>query len=253
MKTTNLNKAIIYDDNCPQCAAYTKAFIKGGFLQKENRISFSEVNMQQFKIDWQRAKHEIPVIDLKTGEVKYGVDALAEILQQKIFFVQPLLNVKIIYWFMKQLYKLISYNRKIIVASTPTASVNFDCTPNYSFFWRSIFIAVCFLLNVFFLTGIFKNFSLHFPLQNILLIGSILFITMLTFYKITRPKIITEVCSHFLISTLITCFLILFLSFCTNYFHLSNTTFFLLCIPISLILLQQFKKRYTFMRTHSIL
>ena len=252
MKTTNLNKAIIYDDNCPLCAAYTKAFIKGGFLQKENRISFSEVNMQQFKIDWQKAKHEIPVIDLKTGEVKYGIDALAEILQQKIFFIQPLLNVKIIYWFMKQLYKLISYNRKIIVASTPTASVNFDCTPNYSFFWRSMFIVVCFLMNLFFINGIFKNLSLLFPLQNVLLIGSILFATILLLYKITQHKLITEVCSHFLITTLIASFFILCLSFCVNYFHLSNSIFFLFCIPVLLIFLQQFKKRYIFIRKYSI-
>ncbi len=78
MKTTENNKALVYDDNCPLCKAYTAAFVKGGLLKAKNRIAFSHVNIQQFHLEWKKARNEIPLIDLKTGEVKYGVDLTTE-------------------------------------------------------------------------------------------------------------------------------------------------------------------------------
>lgn len=247
MKKSTFNKAIIYDDNCPLCKAYTTAFVKGGFLQKQNRISFTEVNMQQFKIDWQKAKHEIPLVDLETGEVKYGVDALAEILQQKIFFIKPILNIQLINWLIKKLYKLISYNRKIIVASTPTASANFDCSPDYNFFWRWMFITVCILLNLFFITTILKNLSIHFSLKFALFLCSILFTVIFLLYKLTHKKIVTEICLHILISTLIASFFMLCLSFFRNYFHLSAGFFYVFYLPVCYVFIQQLIRRYRFL------
>lgn len=252
MQQKTFSKAIIYDDNCPLCKAYTTAFVQGGFLQNENRISFTEVNMQQFKIDWQKAKHEIPLVDLKTGEVKYGVDALAEILQQKIFFIKPILNIQLVNWFVKKLYKLISYNRKIIVASTPTASVNFDCTPDFNFFWRWMFITVCFLLNTFFIGVIFKNLGIHFSLQNWLLLCLLLCVAIVFFYKRTHKKLVTEICSHILISTLIASFLMFCLSFFRNYFHLSAGFFYAVCLVVGYVFIQQLIKRYRFIITSSV-
>jgi len=56
MKTTENNKALFYDDNCPLCKAYTAAFVKGGLLKAKNRIAFSHVNIQQFHLDWNKAE-----------------------------------------------------------------------------------------------------------------------------------------------------------------------------------------------------
>ena len=132
MKTNN-HQALLYDDNCPLCAAYTKAFVKTGMLSNENRIAFSAINIQDFTIDANRARHEIPLVNTKTGEIKYGVDALAEILNQKFPFVKAALSVSPVRYFFKKLYSFISYNRKIIVASKPAAGYCFDCSPDYSF------------------------------------------------------------------------------------------------------------------------
>ncbi len=132
MKTNN-HQALLYDDNCPLCAAYTKAFVKTGMLSKENRIAFSTINIQDFAIDANRARHEIPLVNTNTGDVKYGVDALAEILNQKFPFVKTVLSISPVRYFFKKLYSFISYNRKIIVASQPAAGFCFDCSPDYSF------------------------------------------------------------------------------------------------------------------------
>ncbi len=251
MQKSTFNKVIIYDDNCPICKAYTTAFVKGGFLQQENRISFTEVNMQQFKIDWQKAKHEIPLIDLKTGEVKYGVDALAEILQQKVFFIKPILNIQLVNWLVKKLYKLISYNRKIIVASTPTASANFDCTPDYNFFWRWMFITICFLMNAFFISATFENLGIQLSLQNALLIYLLLCTAVIILYKFMHKKLLTEISVHILISTLITSFFMLCLSFFKNYFYLSAGIFYAFCVPVVYVFIQQLIKRYKFIVANS--
>ncbi|MES2774331.1 MAG: DCC1-like thiol-disulfide oxidoreductase family protein [Bacteroidota bacterium] len=144
MKTKN-RQALLYDDNCPLCAAYTTAFVKAGLLQKENRIAFSSINIRQFPLDTNRARHEIPLVDLETGEVKYGVDALAEILNQKLPFIKPVLSIRWVHWLFKKLYSFISYNRKIIVAKPSFAKGCFDCSPDYSFKHR---VALAFFTSV---------------------------------------------------------------------------------------------------------
>jgi len=124
---------LLYDDNCPLCAAYTQAFVKTGMLGSENRVAFSNINPSAFNIDINRARHEIPLIDTITGEVKYGIDALAEILNQKFCFVKPVLNVPPVNWFFRKLYRVISYNRTIIISDPSVKKSCFDCSPDYSF------------------------------------------------------------------------------------------------------------------------
>ena len=145
MKTNN-HQALLYDDNCPLCAAYTKAFVKTGLLHTENRIAFSTINIRHFPLDLNRARHEIPLVNLQTGEVKYGIDALAEILNQKLPFVKPVLSISWVHWIFRKLYSFISYNRKVIVAKPSFSKSCFDCSPDYSFRHRialALFTLVC--------------------------------------------------------------------------------------------------------------
>ena len=218
MKNNDQNSALIYDDNCPLCKAYTKAFVATGFLKKEHRISFGEVNISAHKIDWEKAKHEIPFINLTTGEVKYGVDALAEILQQKIFFIQPLLKIKFVNWFFKKLYALISYNRKIIVANSKSINQNFDCSPNYNFFWRGLFAIVCLVLNFFLLHKIVNALHMNFLVQPIIFST----LAILFFYSVAmcwfNKKVVTDAAVHILLSLLISNISALLFIFLIKYF-----------------------------------
>jgi predicted DCC family thiol-disulfide oxidoreductase YuxK len=248
MKKNNNTKAIIYDDNCPMCKAYTSAFVKGGFLTAENRISFTEVNMQQFKIDWQKAKHEIPLVDLKTGEIKYGVDALAEILQQKIFFIKPILKIKAIEWFFKKLYKLISYNRKIIVANTKLFAGNFDCTPDYSFLYRWILITVCFLLiNIFTLTSI-TNLAIHFTFTQLLTVNTIIVCTSVCSLLFFNKKRSTEIIAHSFLSMLIFSFLLFIASFIKIVVQINTLTFYVLFAAIASLFIKQMIQRCKYIK-----
>jgi predicted DCC family thiol-disulfide oxidoreductase YuxK len=140
------NKIIIYDDACPLCQTYTDAFIKYGLLAKDGRKPFSEIDASIIaKLDLERACNEIPLIDTETHEVLYGIDAMVEVLNHTFPFVKPIPSLPPINWFLRKLYKLISYNRKGIVAKIPSIG-KFNCAPSYSFNYKKFFIALCFTI-----------------------------------------------------------------------------------------------------------
>ncbi|MBP6431923.1 MAG: hypothetical protein KA319_09160 [Ferruginibacter sp.] len=155
------NKIIIYDDACPMCAAYTNAFVKCGFIKKENRKNFTTITPQLLAIiDTEKSKNEIPVIDTITNEVYYGIDGLLEILNTKIPFIKSIGNIKLIKWFLLKLYKFISFNRRVIVATEP-ATCNFNCGPPINIKYRLFFAFVFLLFNTIMLfplhTWVIKN------------------------------------------------------------------------------------------------
>lgn len=243
---TDYNKALIYDGNCPLCKAYTSAFVKGGFLRKENRISFSEVNIHQFNIDWHKAKHEIPLINLATGEVKYGVDALADILRQKFSLIDTLLKVRVLNCFARNLYKLISYNRKVIVAAQEQQSGQVDCTPDYSFFWRWLLIITCYSLANF---SIITSTAFLFQINKISLtpfVSACWMLLPLLTSMFCSKKMATEIHAHASVTATITGFLLIITSCFAKYFYTTPWIFYLILSIISVITLLQCKRRYSY-------
>jgi predicted DCC family thiol-disulfide oxidoreductase YuxK len=156
-------KIIIYDDSCPLCSAYTSTFVKTGLIDKDSRKNFSTITPELLQqIDIKRAVNEIPVIDTATKQVWYGIDALLEILQQKIPFAKPIGNIRAIKWLLQKLYKFISYNRRVIVAAKTTPGY-FDCPPDFNIRYRFTFMAIFLAVNT----------SLLFLLQQYVLAASI--------------------------------------------------------------------------------
>jgi predicted DCC family thiol-disulfide oxidoreductase YuxK len=141
------NKTLVYDDACPMCVWYTGAFVQTGLLDAAERKPFSAASPELLHaIDWKRSKNEIPLLDLETNKVLYGIDALLEILGQRWRCIKTMGNQRIINWLLKKLYNFISYNRKVIVArKTPPHRI--DCTPDHNPFYRVLFMTVFLLFN----------------------------------------------------------------------------------------------------------
>ena len=140
------NKIIIYDDNCPLCSAYTNAFVKTGFIDKEGRRDFSTISPELLKkIDLHKSVNEIPLVDTKSNQVWYGIDALLEVLGQKFPFIKTIGNIQPIKYLLQKLYKFISYNRRVIVAASKKDG--FDCTPDFNVRYRLLFLFVFLLFN----------------------------------------------------------------------------------------------------------
>jgi predicted DCC family thiol-disulfide oxidoreductase YuxK len=141
------NKILVYDDNCPLCTWYSGLFVKYGFLKPDGRRAFSKIDDTLLsKIDFDRGRNEIPLLDTSTNKVLYGIDALLEILDQKIPFIKAAGNFAPLKWILKKIYKLISYNRKVIVAKKCGAG-SIDCSPDTNYVYRFIFMTVCLVFN----------------------------------------------------------------------------------------------------------
>jgi hypothetical protein len=143
------------------CSAYTNTFVKTGLIKKENRKNFSTItpNLLQL-IDVERSKNEIPVIEVPTNKVYYGIDGLVEILSAKVPFVKPIADAKPINWGLKKIYKLISFNRRVIVA-TKTKVCNFNCTPQFNAKYRLFFAFLFLIFNTVMLFPLYKNVIVH--------------------------------------------------------------------------------------------
>ena len=124
------NKVLIYDDNCPLCTWYSSLFVSCGLLPTEGRKPFSALDSSLLKaIDLDKSRNEIPLLDTKSGNVLYGIDALLEILGQRSGFIKTTGKIKPINWLLKKIYKFISYNRKVIVAKKCSTGA-IDCSPD---------------------------------------------------------------------------------------------------------------------------
>ena len=145
------NKILVYDDNCPLCTWYSGLFVKYGFLNNDGRKAFSTLDDNLLsKIDFDKSRNEIPLLDTSTNKVLYGIDALLEILDQKIPFIKATGNLVPLKWILKKVYKLISYNRKVIVAKK-CGQGSIDCSPDNNYLYRFIFMAICLVFNTFML------------------------------------------------------------------------------------------------------
>lgn len=150
------NKILIYDDNCPLCTWYSGLFVKYGFLNPDGRKPFSTLDDKLLsKIDFDKSRNEIPLLDTSTYKVLYGIDALLELLDQKIPFIKATGNVAPLKWVLKKIYKCISFNRKVIVAKK-CGPGSIDCSPDANYVYRFLFMALCLAFNTLML----------FPFQN---------------------------------------------------------------------------------------
>ncbi|MBL7803432.1 MAG: hypothetical protein JNL02_06835 [Saprospiraceae bacterium] len=136
------DQVMVYDDVCPLCKAYTAGFVRFGWLQ--HRGGFSEVSPEILsRIDLDRARHEIPLHDTRTGTTLYGLDALFLILGNRFPVFRPLFRFGPFRAVVRQLYQIITYNRRIIAGSRPPAQ-GFDCAPDFNLFYRWLYIGLAF-------------------------------------------------------------------------------------------------------------
>ena len=141
------SRLLIYDDHCPLCAWYSNLFVKYGLLKPGERKPFSKLDDETFaKIDFEKAKDEIPFIDKNNGRVLYGIDALVAILSVKMPFIRKVAAFQPVNWLLRRLYKLISYNRKVIVAKK-CGKGDIDCTPSFNYLYRILFMILFLLFN----------------------------------------------------------------------------------------------------------
>ncbi len=117
MKTLE-NHMILFDEECPMCKVYTKAFVNSGMLSDDPGavvISKHTSNNVCPVIDKQRAANEIALVNLENGEVTYGIESLFKIIGNAFPLFNPLFTFKPFIWLMSKCYAFIAYNRRVII------------------------------------------------------------------------------------------------------------------------------------------
>jgi len=141
------NHVLIYDTECPMCALYTGVFTQYGWLEKNGRWNYSEVD--KFEgcelIDSNRSRHEIALVDIDHKKVYYGLDSLFLIIGHKMPWLKPLFGNVIFQAILKQVYNIISYNRKVIAPSLQENENS--CVPDFHVPYRLLYI-ICLLVGV---------------------------------------------------------------------------------------------------------
>ena len=163
MKTLK-SHMILFDAECPMCRAYTGAFVKTGMLDADGRAAYQEAHAGTCPVyDRQRAVNEIALINLKSGEVTYGVKSLFKIIANTWPVFTPLFAFKPFIWLMSKVYAFISYNRRVII---PAAETGFEYQPAFKLHYRLLY-----LLFTWFCTGFILTAYAHL-LRGIVPLGS---------------------------------------------------------------------------------
>lgn len=178
MKTLK-NNVILYDRHCPMCRAYTGVFTACGLLDRNGRSAYDEKDPAVFGyVDAQRARNEIALVDLDSGQATYGLDSLIRILGHQRPLVNGLLRFPFFYYPLRFLYALVSYNRKLIA---PSSSKTDTCLPDFNLFYRLMFLLFTSIFTGFilfhFITPILKEKHLHNGLMQEMLVvtGQVVF------------------------------------------------------------------------------
>ena len=150
------NHVIIYDDECPMCNVYTGAFVKFGFLDTNGRKSFSSLQTQDFcQLDMNRSTNEIPLVNLQTGKVTYGLPSLLKILSHRWKAFHLVERIKPLFWLISKFYRFISFNRKVIV---PGKDKGQACVPTFHLTYRLLYLLLTVLVTGLTAFALFNQF-----------------------------------------------------------------------------------------------
>ena len=138
-------KVILYDDSCPLCQLYTEGFVRLGVLPRAGRVAFGQAPKQCPEIfgrlDIERGRVAIPLINRTTGEILYGLDALFLLIGHKAAWLRPVLHQRWLKATIWPLYRLLSYNRRQIAGCEPPTTL-FDCRPARHLGWRTAWLSI---------------------------------------------------------------------------------------------------------------
>ncbi|GHE28720.1 DCC1-like thiol-disulfide oxidoreductase family protein [Sphingobacterium griseoflavum] len=137
---------ILFDAECPMCRLYTQAFVDRGMLDKDGRKAYQEFPADACPLlDRQRAVNEIALVNLKTGDVTYGIESILKIVSTSYPLLRPILLFKPFLWFMRKLYAFISFNRRVIIPA-PVSADTFQLQPSFRLRYRLAYLVLTWLI-----------------------------------------------------------------------------------------------------------
>lgn len=166
MKTLK-EHVILYDEVCPMCNLYTKAFVEFNFLDKEGRATYQNMpDSFSNYVDHKRAVNEIALVHTRTGTVTYGVHSLMKILENRFPFLKVLFQFKPFNWVVSKAYGFVSYNRRVIMPPAKVQPNQFE--PSLHKGYRIAFLLFTWIVTAFVLNSYSKTLTPLLPESNLL-------------------------------------------------------------------------------------
>jgi len=166
MKTLE-NQTLLYDEDCPLCSLYTTGFVKSGMLDENGRKSYCQLSdEEQGFVDLKRAPNEIALINNKTKTVTYGIDSLIKVIGFSFPIIEKIATLNPIHFILKKMYSFVSYNRKVIIPGTVKERNKLECTPDFNYKYRFLFIGFALTITSLVLFG-YSNLIPTLPKSNI--------------------------------------------------------------------------------------
>lgn len=149
------------------CNLYTSAFLKTGMLDEKGRIAYNKMGEDiTCRIDKDRARNEIALVDTECGSVSYGLESLYKVIGHNFPFLWPLFRFSPFNKAMKKLYFFISYNRKVIVPSAESCAN--ACIPDINKKYRLAFILFAWIVSALTLNAFSGRLVPLVPASNLL-------------------------------------------------------------------------------------
>ncbi len=147
------NKLIVYDSNCKVCSSLRKVILKLTQIDQHKVVALAKLDLSlQDKVDTDRFRNGMALIDTSDGETIYGAEGVAYVFASQYLLIRMLLRIPLIFKTFAFLYKVLAYNRYIIAA--PKSRFHCDCFPDKVERYRISYIAIA-VLTAFILTAVF--------------------------------------------------------------------------------------------------
>lgn len=151
------NHKLLIDGDCPMCNIYGKCFVQFKWIDEQSLSPYQLISAEYaHKIDMEKARNEIAFFDETNGKTNYGIQAFIKILAANNGFFNWILRFSPIQFLLTKLYKLISYNRKVIYPVAQQTHKK-SCTPDFNLTYRWLYI-----IGVAFFTGLVLNQFIHY-------------------------------------------------------------------------------------------
>src|ERR1700744_345379 len=147
------NHLALYDAECPICATASKGFLKKGMTSGNGLAPYQTgIDTVCPYVDKQKAADEIALVDLQTGEVRYGLDSLLKVIGDSYPWIEKTGNFKPLHWLMVRMYRMLCYNRYVIIPPTKKHHEG-ACLPALKLQYRIPYLLITWFCTGFILTG----------------------------------------------------------------------------------------------------
>lgn len=140
-------KRIVYDSNCKVCTSMRNMMVAYTSIPASQITAYKDLSAAELqRIDPERFKNEMALIDLSGGATLYGAEGVAHIFASQYRLIAWLLRFRIPYSIFTFLYNVQANNRYIM--ATPYSKFECDCLPAPTLRYRLAYIVITYLIAI---------------------------------------------------------------------------------------------------------